>query len=112
MSLHLRLRNFISRLGVIGRRSWTRSGARSRRWRSRILGDRLEIHPIHAPEMAIQILETPAIHEVVLVSRRGIDHAAGAPGPADDIVDLGAAIGRYANQDLAGRFGVGNLLGG
>ena len=88
------------------------SGARSRRWCSRLLGDCLEIHPIHAPEMAIEILETTAIHEVVVVSRRRIDHAAGALGLADEIVDLSAAIGRYANQNLAGGLGVGNLLGG
>jgi hypothetical protein len=91
---------------------WRANWPRSRRWRSRLVGDRLEIHPIHAPEMAIEILETTAIHEVIIILRRRIDHAAGAPGLADDIVDLSAAIGRYANQDLAGRLGVGNLLGG
>jgi hypothetical protein len=85
---------------------------RSRRWCSRLLGDRLEIRPIHAPEMAIEILETTAIHEVIVILRRRIDHAAGALGLADEIVDLSAAIGRYANQNLAGRFGVSNLLGG
>src|SRR5450631_758820 len=62
--------------------------------------------------MAIEILETTAIHEVIVILRRRIDHAAGALGLADEIVDLSAAIGRYANQNLAGRFGVSNLLGG
>jgi hypothetical protein len=57
-------------------------------------GDRLEIDPTDAPEMAIEILETTAIHEVVVVLRRRIDHAAGGPSLADEIVDLGAAVGR------------------
>jgi hypothetical protein len=92
------------------RRSGVRNGARSRRRRHR-LGDRLEIHPVHAPEMAIEILETAAIHEVVVILRRQINHAARAPGLADEIVDLGAAVGRYTNQNLAGGLGVGNLLG-
>jgi hypothetical protein len=91
---------------------WRAKRPRSRRWCSRLLGDRLEIRPIHAPEMAIEILETTAIHEVIVILRRRIDHAAGALGLADEIVDLSAAIGRYANQNLAGRFGVSNLLGG
>src|ERR1700681_4217680 len=97
---------------LLSRRSRARGGARSRRWCSRSLGDRLEIHPVHAPEMAIEIFETTAIHEVVVILRRRIDHAAGALGLADEIVDLGAAVGRYANQNLAGGLGVGNLLGG
>src|SRR5882724_7013033 len=74
------------------RRCGARSGARSRRRCGRLLGDRLEIHPIHAPEMAIEILETTAIHEVVVVLRRRIDHAAGTLGLADEIVDLSAAV--------------------
>jgi hypothetical protein len=62
--------------------------------------------------MAIEILETTAIYEVVVILRRRIDHAAGLPGLADEIVDLSAAVGRYANQNLASGLGVGNLLGG
>ena len=61
--------NFWRRRSCSRRRSGARSGARSRRCCSRILGDRLEIHPIHTPEMAIEILETTAIHEVVVVLR-------------------------------------------
>jgi len=67
---------------------------------SRLLGNRLEIHPIHAPEMAIEILEITAIHEVIVILRRRIDHAPGALGFANEIVDLSPAIGRYANQKL------------
>src|SRR5260370_29159264 len=52
------------------------------------------------------------IHEVVVVLRRRIDHAADALGLADEIVNLSAAVGRYANQNLASGLGVGNLLGG
>jgi hypothetical protein len=51
-----------------------------------------KIHPIHAPEMAIEILETAAIHEVVVVLRRQIDHAAGALlEPRTGEITLGAA---------------------
>jgi len=50
--------------------------------------------------MAIEILEITAIHEVIVILRRRIDHAPGALGFANEIVDLSPAIGRYANQKL------------
>ena len=59
---------------------------------------RLDIHPRHAPHVAVGILETAPIHEVEILHRRWIEIAAGRLRLADHVVDRLSAVGEQTEQ--------------
>src|SRR5829696_8480335 len=61
-----------------------------------------DIHPHHLPDMPIRILEAAAVHEAVVLARRRIDHPARRTRLLDRSVNVVSALGRDAEQHLAG----------
>src|SRR3546814_17823363 len=78
----------------------------------RVGRDRGGVHPHHFPDMAIGILETAAVHEAEILRRGRVGLAARLDRLVDLSVDLLAAVGRYAEQDLRVGARVGNRLRG
>src|SRR5262249_27833948 len=55
---------------------------------------RLEIHPHGLEHVSVEILETAAVHEAVILFRSGVGPAAGGDGLLDNPVDARPAVDR------------------
>src|SRR6516225_2290658 len=55
---------------------------------------RLEVHPRRPEHMAVEILETAAVHEAVILFRSGVGLAAGGDGLLDNPVDARPTVDR------------------
>src|SRR5437764_13500455 len=60
----------------------------------------IDVHPHRLQDMAVEVLETAAVHEAIVLRRTWIGFTARRACGIDDRVDLRAALARQAEQRL------------